>query len=179
MVIFCPENARVCLCYTLFPTLAACGARQEEVTCALFISLHFTPRSSFSYNHCTLPPMCPIHTTPKELVHTKFYAAKNWARTVFIFSPVKRFDRRQKLGEERIGTSDLKMSNKVYRSDASLTIGSDLTFLLPEVGHRVGMKFGKMVFLVSFQLCHRPLCVLRIMPRLLSASICLFTGGTI
>ena len=31
----------------------------------LFISLHFTPRSSFSYNHCTLPPMCP-HNPPKN-----------------------------------------------------------------------------------------------------------------
>ena len=138
-----------CMCYTLFPTRAACGARQEEVTCALFISLHFTPRSSFSYNHCALPqPMCPIHTTPKELVHTKFYAAKNWARTVFIFSPVKRFDRRQKLGEERIGKgSALKMSNKVYRSNTSLTIGSGLTLLFPKVGVRgLGWNLGKWFF---------------------------------
>ena len=140
MCVYICMHSCICICIcpmTLFPTPALvwwcmCG----QTTSALFISLHFTPRSSFSYNHCTY-----VDRPHTELVHTTFPPAKNWLRTVFIFSPLKRFDRRQKLGEERIGTWSLKVKTKIYRSNTFLSVlvffGPQF-FLAPLVKERLG-----------------------------------------
>ena len=71
MCVYICMHSCICICIcpmTLFPTpvlvwWCMCG----QTTSALFISLHFTPRSSFSYNHCTY-----VDRPHTELVHTTF-----------------------------------------------------------------------------------------------------------
>ena len=92
------------------------------------------PPSSFRFISRRVPHFLII-TAPMWTVLTQnwftqhFPPAKNWLRTVFIFSPLKRFDRRQKLGEERIGTWSLKVKTKIYRSNTFLSV---LVFFGPQ-----------------------------------------------
>ena len=114
-------NFQVCgLCFYLYMCVYIC---MHSCICICPMTAHcFPPRcwcgacvarrpppSSFRFISRRVPHFLII-TAPMWTVLTQnwftqhFPPAKNWLRTVFIFSPLKRFDRRQKLGEERIGT---------------------------------------------------------------------------
>ena len=106
----------------------------------LFISLHFTPRSSFSYNHCTLPPMCP-HNPPKNWFTQNFtrieiglgqFLSFRWKKSLTAGENWK------ELEDQRLIIS-FEMINKVF--------GSGLKFLPPRFRSRVWMKFlGNVLF---------------------------------
>ena len=103
----------------------------------LFISLHFTPRSSFSYNHCTLPPMCP-HNPPKN------WFTQNFTRIEIGLGQFLSFRWKKSLtaGEnwKELGVISFEMINKI---SGRTTNGLGLKFLRS----RVWMKFlGNVLF---------------------------------
>ena len=119
----------------------------------LFISLHFTPRSSFSYNHCTLPPMCP-HNPPKN------WFTQNFTRIEIGLGQFLSFRWKQVWPPAKIGRGK---GDQLWNDQQGFWSNDDwigVEISSPKVnGQGFGWNFWEMFFLVSAQLCSSLPCV--------------------